>query len=84
MRILLVVCCIMLVVLMFAGCVSVYDEIAKPVYKGVKAVVIESNLSDGVKAKLKKIDNRAVKYDALRTDIKETAKIIKDGVLDGL
>ena len=77
---------LLLVILMFASCASskVYDEIAKPIYKGVKAVVIESNLNDGIKAKLRRIDAKISNADAIRTDVKETAEIIKDGVLDGL
>ena len=77
---------LLIVLLVFAGCkaTKIYDEVAKPMYIGVKAVVKESNLDDKIKAKLRRIDAKISNADAIRTDVKETAKIIKDGVIDGL
>lgn len=60
----------MLAAAVFSGC-SFYDNVGKPVYIGIKSGVKHSNINPKTKARLKKIDDKAVAYDSVRTTVKK-------------
>jgi len=71
--ILIAVCC--LGGALFQGCEAskMYDK-AKPIYQGVKAGVKVSDINPKTKDRLKKLDDKAVTYDTVRTNIKKSVQ----------
>lgn len=65
-KVLLGVICIML----FSGCSEFYDNVGKPVYKGIKTGVKTSHISEKTLERLKRIDEKATSYDTVRGIVK--------------
>jgi len=64
----------LLLVVCITGCGDFYDNVGKPIYKGVKAGVKMSHINPKTKERLKKLDEKAIIYDDTRTAIKKNVQ----------